>query len=211
MVVSVLCVILNLPSVWQFRITEYEDDQYLIDIGLLDLSNMYGKAYMWIRAIFAIFIPAVLLVYCNMSLISALKRSHNMHRGCYVTRDTRLNNRNKLTAMLVVIATTFIILVFPSEIMDFFHDVTRKGSSQNVEVFMFIRAITNVFQVMNFTCNFAMYCVLNVHFRGVLRHLVCYCKAPLTGDNPHSDLDKQCIRLARFSHNGSTKTCLSVV
>jgi hypothetical protein len=79
---------------------------------------------------------------------------------------------------LIIIALSFIVFVFPSELIEFFHHVIKEdvGATETV---LFIRAITNTLQVFNFTLNFVLYFVINIHFRKSVREL-CDCSGAIT-------------------------------
>ena len=171
----IFSILLNIPSFGQFKITEYDGGFYLIDLG--PFSHSYGKgvAFLWIRSIFGIFVPAALMCFCNISLVIALHRSGQMRRECYVKSTNRHSNR--ITRMLVVIVVLFVCLVFPSELMDFFQEVIKTDSSKTPH-FMVARAVVNVLQVMNFACNFILYFILSVHFRKTAKEILTCQKGP---------------------------------
>nr|AKQ63013.1 orphan G-protein coupled receptor 2 [Platynereis dumerilii] len=163
----------NLPAFWEYRIEPFDlfgDTQYLIDLGFFSTQHNRGKAFIWLRAIFGIFIPAAMMTFCYLSLALALKRSWRMRRECYVSRDTSRHS-NRITRMLITLVLLFILLVFPCEVMDFCRDVVQTNSTRT-QVFMVARSITNVLQVINFSCNFILYCAMSVHFRRTTAHML---------------------------------------
>ena len=164
----IFSILLNVPSYGQFQITEY-DGFYLIDLGPFSHSYTKGLAFMWIRAIFGIFIPAALMCFCNVSLVIALHRSGQMRRECYVQKSTNRHS-NRITRMLIVLVVLFVCLVFPSELMDFCQEVIKTDSSKTPN-FLVARSVVNVLQVMNFACNFILYFILSVHFRKTAKEI----------------------------------------
>ena len=126
-IVCFLAVILNLPTFFQFQISEigYTDNRtlYFIDIGIMDGMNEFSKAFQWIRFTIFIALPILILMFCNCSLVYALHMSHKVRQQYHVNKTPRRQNR--ITLLLVIIALGFIILVFPSELMDFFMDFVR--------------------------------------------------------------------------------------
>ena len=172
--IIIICFAFNLPAFWQYRITDMPMDvnttYYLLDIGYMDVNKPGGMTFQWLKVIFGVFIPAALLVFCNCSLVMALKRSYRMRKRCYV-KETVSSSRNRVTLTLVTIVTSFIILVFPSEVMDFFI-VCIKLDVRKTEIFLLIRAIANTLQVTNFACNFFLYCSVNSQFRDTFQHLL---------------------------------------
>lgn len=172
-VAAVLSVCFNLPSFWEYRIEEIDlviEVQYLIDLGYFSTQYLRGRVFFWLRAIFGIFIPAVIMTFCYLSLAIALKRSWRMRRECYVSRDTNRHS-NRITRMLITLVILFILLVFPCEVMDFCHDVVQTNNTRT-QIFMLMRSVANVLQVINFSCNFILYCAMSVHFRRTAAHML---------------------------------------
>ncbi len=175
----VVCVLVNLPTFWRYKITDFSMDghvYYLIDIGDFALNTKKGYMFLWWRAIVGIFSPAVILVYCNCSLIIALRRSKLMRQESMV-RTPHLRSHSRITQLLVVIVLLFIILVFPVELMDFGQHVIVSNPS-GTRGFLLLRSVANFLQVVNFSCNFLVYCALNVHFRNTIKELVRFGRGP---------------------------------
>ena len=181
-IVFVSCILFNLPSFYMYQTLEMDlglGTMYLIDIGLIDQSSTGGQCFIWIKAIFGILVPMIILGFCNCSLIRALRRSYRM-RQQYRVQQNVSSTSNRITLTLIVIMMGFMILVFPSEIMDLSHVHIPKGTTQT-EIFLAVRAFANVFQIINFAFNFILYCVTNVHFRGVLLQLLPCCSRMFSG------------------------------
>ena len=171
--IVIICIIINLPIFWQYKITDIEIEghvYHLVDIGDLPIHSEKGYTFLWFRAIIGIFSPAALLMYCNWSLILALRRSRRMRRECRV-QSSASRASNRITLLLVVIVLLFIFLVFPAEIMDFCQAVMQSDLDR-IRIFMVIRCVANFLQVVNFSCNFVLYCALNVHFRKTMKELL---------------------------------------
>ena len=175
-IVFISCILFNLPSFYMYKTLEIDlgsGIMYLIDIGLIDQASAVGQAFIWAKAILGILIPMTILSFCNCSLIRALRRSYRM-RQQYRVQQTVSSTSNRITLTLIVIMMAFLILVFPSEIMDLVHNHIGKGTTQT-EVFLTVRSFANVFQIINFSFNFTLYCIINVHFRGMLLQFVPCC------------------------------------
>ena len=167
------CTLINLPTFWQYKITDFQIDghvYYLIDIGDFALNSRKGYIFLWFRALVGIISPALLLLYCNCSLIVALRRSRSIRREGRV-RPSVSRSHNRITRLLVVIVILFIVLVFPAEMMDFCLALIVTDPDKT-HVFIMIRSIANFLQVVNFSCNFVVYCALNVHFRNTVREVM---------------------------------------
>ena len=177
----VVCILINLPTFWQYKITDLDIDghmYYLIDIGDFALNSKRGYIFLWIRAIVGIISPALLLIYCNSLLIIALRKSKLLRNEGRV-RPFISRNHSKITRLLVVIVLLFIFLVFPAEIMDFCLALIMTNPNKT-HVFILVRSISNFLQVVNFSCNFVVYCALNVHFRNTVREVMTFNRRRLT-------------------------------
>ena len=189
-VITVVCALPNIPAFMQYRITDMPPDSdnntfYLIDIGYMDNTQTRGIAFQWFKIFYGVFIPASLLIFFNCSLVAALKRSYRMRKECFV-KETASNKRNRVTLTLITIFSTFIILVFPSELMDFFLDCIKLNATKT-EVFMLVRSVANTLQVLNFSCNFFLYCTVNAQFRTTFQHLLSSDCCHHTQDQENTD------------------------
>ena len=176
----VICILVNLPTFWQYKITNFTIDDhvyYLIDIGHFPINSKKGYIFLWFRAIVGIILPALLLIYCNSSLVIALRRSKIIRKQGRV-RPFASRNHSRLTKLLVVIVILFIVLVFPAEIMDFCLALIMTNPNKT-HVFIMVRSIANFLQVANFSCNFVVYCALNVYFRNTVREVVTFNRSRL--------------------------------
>ncbi len=184
--VFILCAVFNIPSYFQYHITDINLGEneifYLIDIGNFNHGTLHGQIFTWLKVTLGVFLPAVIMAFCNISLIRSLKQSYRMRREC--SRNSGHPSpvgSYRITLILVIIVISFVILVFPSEIMDFFSDSIKMDATKT-ETFLTVRPFMNIFQILNFACNFVLYCAINVHFRGALWELVT-CKKSHTGSN----------------------------
>ncbi len=187
----------NLPSFWQYQIlqTEIQESKvYLIDLGSFAIQTQKGKGFLWWKTTFGIIIPALILGFCNISLALTIRQSFRRRPQAtmmpYTTHKHHIQYTDRTTRMLVVIVLLFIGLVFPCEIMDFFHDVIKMNPAKT-EIFLVVRSVANLLQVLNFSCNFSVYCILNGHFRAVAKGLITCHTNP-----PHLAMLKR-VRLAR--------------
>ena len=124
---------INIPSMWQYNIDMLTDDLSLIDIGSLGPSTREGHVYLWVRATIAFFIPGIILVCCNISLIAAVRRSQRMRQLSYARR-TNTHTSYYVTTILIAIATAFIVLVIPSELIDLIFEMVLQSSSSADDV-----------------------------------------------------------------------------
>ena len=174
--VFIVSVIVTLPSFFMFKTVKIDlgtEAVCIMDIGVIDQSSSIGKAFIWGKALFGIFIPMAILSFCNLLLIRVLRKSYRMRQQFRVPNASS-NNSNRITLTLIVIMMAFLILVFPSEMMDLVHDHFAKEADQ-IEILLTVRSFANVFQIINFAFNFILYCVINVHFRGMLLQMLPCC------------------------------------
>ena len=151
---------------------------YIMDIGYFDHRKPFGLAFQWFRLLLNIVLPAFLLVFCNFSLILALRQSYQLRREHSVKQQLQTASRvkNRITLTLVIIAMTFIVLVLPCELLDCLSDYLYSGTdTTRNENFLVARSVANVLQVVNFAFNFLLYCAINAHFRSALTDL-CNCR-----------------------------------
>ena len=132
--VFVVCVISNLPSFFMFKTVAVNHGTkalYIIDIGVIDQSSPVGQAFIWGKALFGIFVPMAILSFCNLLLIRVLRKSLRM-RQQFRVQQTVSSTSNRITLTLIVIMMAFLILVFPSKIMDLVHDHICHGNTCNL-------------------------------------------------------------------------------
>ena len=145
---------------------------YIVDLGPFLVNATLKITFDYIWSILGFFIPISVLAYCNIHLIKALRESSRV-RQLYRVHPRSTTHGSRITPTLVAIVCLLILFVSPSEFLHFYFFVV-KGSS--VEPFNFAIVITNLLQSLNFSCNFVLYCLVNVHFRETCKDLV-YCKA----------------------------------
>lgn len=182
-----ICFLLNLPSFWSFTASEIQlkgETNYLVDIGYFDEKKVQGKLFIWFKSTLGIFAPVIILIYCNCSLVKALRESYLMRRRHVQQRLRQQNQGGRITVTLVAIITLFVVLVVPCELMDFFLFLL-KAQRGRTEVFLIARSVANTLQVINFAFNFLLYCVTNAQFRATILALV-FCRSPAPPQNNFS-------------------------
>ncbi|KAK2164370.1 hypothetical protein LSH36_65g09010 [Paralvinella palmiformis] len=176
---------------------------YIVDLGPFLMNATLKITFDYIWSIMGFFIPISVLAYCNIHLIQALRESSRV-RQLYRVHPRSTTHGSRITPTLVAIVCLLIVFVSPSEFLHFYFFIV-KGSS--VEPFNFAIVITNLLQSLNFSCNFVLYCLVNVHFRETCKDLV-YCKAcrrtysrveRRTGASAHNVLSTKASFLAQSS------------
>ena len=188
----IACLAFNLPSFMHYKILSLNLDGQtvlLIDIGYMDQDQFRGRLFVWIKVTFGVIIPVAIMIFCNCSLIHALRKSYRMRTRSHVVQDGGSGRGTTITLTLIIIIIVFVLFVFPSEMMDFSSDFLQgnQESDSSIELFLMFRSFTNVLQVVNFSFNFILYCIINVHFRKTFISLMTcgrYPKSVRQGMNP---------------------------
>ncbi|ELT93130.1 hypothetical protein CAPTEDRAFT_195782 [Capitella teleta] len=165
-------VLLQLPSAWTYKTIEVNCNTQsfiVMDNGPFNSNNKLKLTFGYLWASVGFVIPVIILAYCNVHLIRALRESRRM-RKLYVYRATsKVKSGNRVTPTLIAIVFMFLVLVSPSEILQFFH---YHVSASSVETFNILLVIANTLQTINFSMNFVLYCILNVQFRETLKGVI---------------------------------------
>ena len=145
-------------------------------------NSQIRTTYLVLYFVVAIFIPFLILVYCNLNLILALKHSATLRRNSAHTRWARsvstsddsgktgsgvsasndASSRLTLTFIIIIIMT--LLLVLPVEVMTFLSDLAYSPYNYR-NVINFVSSLLNATQAVNFSANFILYCSLNSQFR----------------------------------------------
>ena len=180
--VFVLCIIFNLPRFWMHEIDHIECAEgwpaYYQSPGSLARNAHLEQAYMWLFCFLCIVIPLILLAYCNVYLIQALRSSNQLRQQHSRSHDTAASRNHTLTLILTVIVIFCICLVTPAEFLNFTKSyITSSPQFEASDQFNLAVAVCNTLQAINFAFNFVLYCVVNVHFRQSLKLLCGWRKA----------------------------------
>ena len=175
--VVVLCsVLLNLPRYWSETITsvpciEGGRSYYAMNGPLQGTSQLI---YMWMYFVLAIIVPVIILIYCTGHLIMALRKTQQL--GCkHGSEGSAAHSRNVVTATLCIIVILYIFLVIPAEIINFVRSSTKDTFSLTDSMhYSLTVSVCNALQAINFSFNFMLYCIINMHFRKVMRDLMTH-------------------------------------
>lgn len=158
----------NLPSLWQ-RKTIHCMHNYvkIINNDSADDSFMYIQKILW--AIVGNFIPLLILFFCNIHLIRAIRSSEHLQQAHHCSEPTRSSSHRRINIAMIAIITCFFILVAPSEFTKF---IALLGNN-NRFVFFLVSYVTNTLQCVNFSINFVLYYIIIAPFRKILRDIMC--------------------------------------
>ncbi|GMR61104.1 hypothetical protein PMAYCL1PPCAC_31299 [Pristionchus mayeri] len=129
----------------------------------------------WLNALFIIFLPCIISICLNMLLIHALKRQkfaanklagddHSANRNLI---NTQSKNERKVTFMVVVILSSFIIFNFPGAVW-FVAKMHNVHLGMNINRVNLIQTITNSLAITGKMLNFVLFCSSSSHFRAML-------------------------------------------
>ena len=176
--VVVLCsVLLNLPRYWSETITwvpciEGGRLYYAVNGPLQGTTQLI---YMWMYFVLAIVVPVIILIYCTAHLIMAFKKSQKLRNQHKPITTTMNSSKNIVTYILCVIVIFYVILVIPAEIIIFVkYFMGENYSFTNSMHYSLAVSVCNALQAINFSFNFMLYCIINVHFRKVTRDIMSH-------------------------------------
>ena len=184
---------LGLPILWTYAIYDIQCKDgsavYILDHGSFALNRALKTAFMYVWTVFGYVVPVCVLAFCNAHLIKALRESYKMRQEYRVHGRTPQHN-TRITPTLVAIVIMFLVLVSPSEIIQFIFYAIEGTSVESLNLAI---VVTNILHTMNFAVNFVLYCCVNSHFRDTLRDIMCVGKA-------RRRLNRNCTYTATYSN-----------
>ena len=175
--VFLLCAIFNIPRMFEAAIETLHcvdgSKLYLKMSGYLTPNSGAHTVYIWIYFTFGISLPLAALAFCNFCLVRALRESAKFRKR-YQVPVAQVDSNYRITSILVTIVIMYILLVPPAEILQFIRGRLSTDRHSAPALFLAIE-VTNLLQMINFSCNFVMYFVLNIHFRRAMRDMVSAC------------------------------------
>ena len=162
---------LTLPEAFDFAISPIDAGNmtyYIVVDGPMKNNQTLRDVFTYLWSVIGFIIPVSILAFCNARLIQALRESQKMRREYRVHQRTQQPG-SKITLTLIAIVMMFLILVSPSEILNIVQFVTGSNPALALAI-----DIANVLHTLNFSVNFVLYCVVNVHFRSTLHDMFCY-------------------------------------
>ena len=176
-IIAVFClsILFNLPRFWMKEIINIEcvdgSRSYFNMPGYMASTEVAGMAYMWLYFIFVILLPLVVLAYCNIYLVKALHKSSRLRRQLSSSNCSDMQHSEAtrvVTLTLCIIVIMYIVLVGPAELVAFWKPFVGDNTLQ----YGLAVKMCNCLQKLNFAVNFILYCVINVHFRKEIKHLL---------------------------------------
>ena len=154
------------------RKCQWYDDDYRYELKsrwakyITDPMRIYIQ---WAWPVVAVFIPVLVLAFCNTRLIQTLRHAQ-LNRRSTCRGQTISDKSLKVTRTLVIIVLMLLFLVSPSEILRYINPYRHWGYAGEV-----VALITNIMQATNFAVNFILYCAVNATFRQTLKSFCRSC------------------------------------
>ena len=174
--VIVLSIIYNIPRAFEKTTRPHVYAGNVTGLGTanteLGENALYKIIYhMACYMLVMLFVPFVLLVYLNFSLLRAVRHSQRSTGRCSTpTHD------NNLTLMLVAVVACFLLCQLPSIVNSIIQAVKPPEYVLRSPALVRFMSVSNLFVVLNSAVNFYLYCCFGQKFRRQLWIVVCKCR-----------------------------------
>jgi hypothetical protein len=179
-VVFISSIIFSLPNFWKKELYYVGNDEYMRQAGPMNLQNneIGCLIYDCVYFVLGIAAPLMILVYCNIHLVWALKQAikvrHQLSRN---SRSSASKSNITMTMTLVFIIIFYILFVVPAEVLRFVWYMININNVDHISYYISTSyglavALCNALQSFNFAVNFILYSFINVHFRKVIKDLL---------------------------------------
>ncbi|KAK3106656.1 hypothetical protein FSP39_024645 [Pinctada imbricata] len=168
-VVYVVMIGFSLPSAFRYKKIEMTDPITNTTITSITGTNLWKNTYMvhYDRFLNSLrsFIPLLILIYLNMCIINALRKTRAKKRHA---------QRHRVTFMMIIIIMVFLFCTTPDAVMTLFLDF---GYHEEENYYAKgVREFSDSLLAVNAAVNFIIYCVLSRTFRQSFTTLFCPAK-----------------------------------
>ena len=168
------CSLLHVPLLWIWKVKEvscHDGNTFiLLKFGLFMKHSQMRRTCLIIWFTFGFIIPVAILLYSNIGLIKSLNHSRKLQRTASGPSNRFRDQHRRISMTLVGIVVLFFICMCPGEILGFYTDLSSAKTS--TYTFAIVLVLCNMLQAINFSGNFALYCVINSYFRRDVKHLI---------------------------------------
>ena len=177
--------IFDIPAFMTFEHT-YFNFEHKSGYLLMSRSFVQGPimtVHNWFRFVFGYVVPFLIMLVCNICLVVTLRKSDKARAS--LTASTGSSKRrvsNRITPTLVAIILAYLILMTPSEILDFIFDALQ--IQHKASVYKVVRPFANLLQTTNFAINFALHIGINTVCRKAVRDLICFSRCQKNSKRP---------------------------
>ena len=143
------------------------------------IKSLITSAYSWFSIVLNAIIPFTLLIHMNFVILKTVRKS----RKYFGDNDgpTGLDKRqrimksveNQLTIMLLLVATLFLILLFPAYFRFVYTVFAERDTPRQYARVLLVSQITGKLYTTNSGINFFLYCISGKKFRNDLKEILC--------------------------------------
>ncbi len=193
-----------LPMFWSWEIEEItcpNNDVYImLDVGAFENNITLRQSLTHSWTAIGFILPVCILAYCNMKMILSLRTSFNRRRTTIQSsqQHNRLAAQRRMTITLITIVASFFILVFPSELFQYYLDFSPGHTTSTVIKNLVITC--NALQALNMSINFVLYCVVNSNFRKTLRGMLPKCGITYSSNDEYSTISRENGTVNKLDH-----------
>ena len=179
LIILICVLLLNCQFTWSVKITEkgtcVPEENY---------SNFHKDVMPWIDAVFYSFLPFVILITFNVLIICSFRKAYRRQKtlhGNPTSHKSASHNRSsinhRMTAMLLSVTFTFIIMTAPKTILlcirneVFMFLKYNTYDFQEIALYTLITRIADLCIYTNHAINFFLYCVSGQRFRKEMKQL----------------------------------------
>ena len=162
---------------------------YLVDGQCMayGTGGLLSKIYSWLNFVLNAVIPFTLLIYMNFVIAKTVKISRKMFRrkseiirggrnqGMDPRGKTMKSAENKLTIMLLMVTTLFLILLCPTYIRFIYLAFAERDTPSQYANSILIYQISSKLYSTNSGINFFLYCISGQKFRNDLKEILFCC------------------------------------
>ncbi|RUS81336.1 hypothetical protein EGW08_010903 [Elysia chlorotica] len=165
--VFVLMSVLAVPSALRYEMRTVHDqvlNKTCVSVvqTALGRNDAFMVPYSWVQNSLRGIVPVFILVYLNVRIINELRKER--------VKGKKLNSRNRITLMLIVVVFMFLGCITPDAIMSTFFG---KGYVEEDFLVKGIREITDSLLAVNSAVNFLLYISMSVLFRKTFLKIFC--------------------------------------
>ncbi|XP_076465414.1 cysteinyl leukotriene receptor 1-like [Babylonia areolata] len=173
------------------------------------------KVWPWIDLCLYSLVPFCIIIVCNISIVVKLIIGSQRVQSMFHLTISPTVNLSSMTAILMVLNTTFLITTMPVSITNIMEPyiITADSSEEEKERFHMIWAIVNLLQYTHHTINFLLYCLSGSRFREELKAMFSarrQARVVPTTDATNTDVQLRRFRSQRMSQRSDATPAVVV-
>ena len=197
-VIPVVALLVKIPHIFRYKIIDIEvcGESYAgitLHWYLLEPFHWYHTL---LYGIFHTVLPILILAFCNVNLLRAVRKSQSLQSSGHVTTDARI------TAMVITVVLAFLLCNLPIGIWWIVHtSMYKRGTLHHWLVWLIVYDL----QVLNSSVNCFIYCFVGKRFRRGLVALFCGKEVLDKEDSMTSRTMSTDTNLSNIANKGSTR------